>query len=472
VTDYARLYQCTQQLLVFSDVLEDPTGQAFTRVLQGLALPHPNPTQLSRDYAHLFNLLAEEAELYRGEMVGNGWQNHLLDRLLDSRGIIARKAHRLPRKPAPVLPSPALVIEAEYPLGMGLISAGGHDLDRLQALYQLNATELALTVRQLTENPDLPAWSAFKALGPAVEMDRAKRCFELKKTLAGAKDWAFLLDELFSFYRENDPSDFNRFQAFRWRRDTHNPAGGRFEPVRYVDDQRFENLVGYEKERNIIIANTEQFIAGLPANHALLYGARGTGKSSTVKALLPRFAEQGLRLVEVPKSELADFPLIAELLRDRPEKFILFVDDLSFEADESSYKDLKALLEGSLEARPRNLLIYATSNRRHLIKEQFSDNAQLGDDEVNAWDTVEEKLSLSDRFGLIVTFMTPNQQQYLAIVSGLAGQAALDLDPEELRRRALRWELSHSGRSGRTARQFIDQLTGELGLQQSLKPGQ
>ncbi len=467
MTDFARLYYYTQQLLIFSDVLDDPPGQAFVRLLQGLALPHPNPTQLSRDYARLFYLLAEEAELYHGEMVGNGWQNHLLDRLLDSRGIIARKAQLVFRKPAASTATQLVVIEAEYPLGMGLISAGGHDLTRLKALYQLNATELALKVRQLTDNADLPAWSAFKGLGPADEKGRESRRYALKKALVEAKDWAFLLDELFTFYRDNDPSEFNRFPAFRWRRDAQNSQGGRFEPVRDLDDQRFENLVGYEKERNIIIANTEQFVAGLSANHALLYGARGTGKSSTVKALLPRFAEQGLRLVEVMKNELADFPLIVELLRERPEKFILFVDDLSFEADESSYKDLKALLEGRLEARPRNLLIYATSNRRHLIKEQFSDNAQLGNDEVNAWDTVEEKLSLSDRFGLMVTFMTPNQQQYLAIVSGLAEQAGLELDPEDLRRRALRWELSHSGRSGRTARQFIDQLTGELGLKQA-----
>ena len=465
MTDFGRLYQYTQQLLVYSDVLADPTGQAFVRLLQGLALPHPNPTQLSRDYANLFYLLAEEAELYQGEMVGNGWQNHLLDRLLDSDGLIARKAHRAPRKP---VPSPGqLVIETEYPLGMGLISASGHDLTRLQALYQVNATELALKVRQLTDNADLPAWSAFKGLGQSPEKNRERRRYDLKKALVEAKDWAFMLDELFRFYGDNDPSEFNRFQAFRWRHDAENPAGGRFETVRFVDDQRFENLIGYEKERNIILANTEQFLAGLPANHVLLYGARGTGKSSSVKALLPRFADQGLRLVEVMKHELADFPVIVELLRNRPEKFILFVDDLSFEADESSYKDLKALLEGSLEARPRNLLIYATSNRRHLIKEQFSDNAALGNDEVNAWDTVEEKLSLSDRFGLIITFMTPNQQQYLAIVSGLAEQAGLNVEPEELRRRALRWELSHSGRSGRTARQFIDQLTGELGLKQS-----
>lgn len=463
MTDYGRLYYNTQQLLIYSDVLEDPTGQALVRILQGLALPHPNPTQLSRDYARLFNLLAEEAEFYQGEMVGNGWQNHLLDRILDSTSLIARKAHRVPPKPDSK-PTGQLVIETEYPLGMGLISACGHDLPRLQALYQLNATDLALKVRQLTDNPDLPAWSAFKGLGPAPEKEREDRRYTLKKALVDAKDWAFMLDELFSFYRDNDPSEFNRFQAFRWRRDA---EGSRFEPVRFLDDQRFENLVGYEKERNIIIANTEQFVAGLPANHVLIYGARGTGKSSTVKALLPRFAEKGLRLVEVMKHELADFPLIVELLRERPEKFILFVDDLSFEADESSYKDLKALLEGRLEARPRNLLIYATSNRRHLIKEKFSDNAQLGDEEVNAWDTVEEKISLSDRFGLNVTFMTPNQQQYLAIVSGLAEQAGLDLDPEDLKRRALRWELSHSGRSGRTARQFIDQLSGELGLKKS-----
>jgi uncharacterized protein len=258
-------------------------------------------------------------------------------------------------------------------------------------------------------------------------------------------------------------SDYVRFKAFRWQRK--GAHSGYFEPLAHVDEVHLENLIGYDSERKPLMDNTEQFLAGLPANNALLYGARGTGKSSTVKGLLTRYAEKGLRLIEVHKDWLGDYPLIVKQVRQRPEKFILFVDDLSFEAEEVGYKELKAVLEGSLEARPNNLLIYATSNRRHLIKEQFSDNPPPGQqDEIQAWDTVEEKLSLADRFGLVITFTSPNQRQYLEIVYGLAAQAGIDLPQAELRLKALQWEMSHSGRSGRVARQFVDQLAGQFGM--------
>jgi hypothetical protein len=232
--------------------------------------------------------------------------------------------------------------------------------------------------------------------------------------------------------------------------------------VRHPDPICLDELIGDKRQRDLIRRNTEQFLARLPANNVLLYGDRGTGKSSTVKALLNAYAERGLRLLEVGRSKLADFPTIVELLGEQPEHFILFVDDLSFDEQETGYKDLKAVLEGGLEVRPANVLVYATSNRRHLVMERQSDRAQPGDDELHGFDTVQEKLSLADRFGITLTFVTPDQEHYLEIVRGLAQRRGLAMPDEQLRARALQWATRHNGRSGRSARQFVDDLTGEL----------
>jgi hypothetical protein len=220
-----------------------------------------------------------------------------------------------------------------------------------------------------------------------------------------------------------------------------------------------QELLGF---LNQVVHNTEKFLRGLPAVNILLYGARGTGKSSTVKALLHAYGSRGLRLIELPKKYLGDYQEILKILATRPQKFIIFIDDLSFEEDEVEYKELKGLLEGSLQVRPANVLVYATSNRRHLVKEFFADRAPNAGGEVRLQDTVQEKLSLAERFGLTVIFPSPDQEQYLAIVGELARKAGLQIAPAELRRRALQWALYQNGTSGRTARQFVDYLRGEL----------
>jgi predicted AAA+ superfamily ATPase len=421
--------------------MNDEVGKHYLHLLRLLEEGGTDASEIGQTYGSLFCQLASVAEFYDDEMIGDAWQNHLLDRILDDVNPFSLKA----------------TMSGYQSMTVALILAARHDLAILQKLFNLNARRVAEKARVVLQEPDLPTWDTF---GFPASGEKTQRTL-LKRTLAGAPEWSALMEELAGFYAREGVDDLSRYRAFRWNR-----PENRFEVVRYVDQQRFENLIGYDEIRAPLIQNTEQFLAGLPANNALLYGARGTGKSSTIKALLARYGDRGLRLVEVHKNWLSDYPLIADALRNRTEKFILFVDDLSFEAEEVYYKDLKALLEGSLEARPNNVLIYATSNRRHLIKEKFSDNAQLGDDEINAWDTVEEKLSLSDRFGLFLTFITPNQRQYLEIVSGLARLAGIadQLSEDELKRRALQWEMSHSGRSGRLARQFIDHLSGELKL--------
>jgi predicted AAA+ superfamily ATPase len=226
---------------------------------------------------------------------------------------------------------------------------------------------------------------------------------------------------------------------------------------------RLADLVGYERVREPLLTNTERFLAGLPAHHALLYGMPGTGKSSTVKAVMNEYADRGLRLVEVAKEDLGSLPRVLESLRARAPRFVIFVDDLSFEENEVEYKALKALLEGSVEEPPDNVRVYATSNRRNLIRERFSERDESGvGDDVHARDTMQEKLSLSARFGLRVTFPTPDQRQYLEIVAGLARRRGIEMPEEELKERAVLWDRWHAGRSGRTARQFVDELQAEL----------
>ena len=228
--------------------------------------------------------------------------------------------------------------------------------------------------------------------------------------------------------------------------------------------------MGYETPKAQLVHNTECLLRGYPALNVLLYGSRGSGKSSLIKALLKEYGDRGLRLIEVPQSELASLPLIIETIRTVPQKFILFVDDLSFEEDNEAFKALKVVLEGNITATSPNLVVYATSNRRHLVREFFGDRPQPQDaEEIQAWDTVQEKLSFSDRFGLTLTFAPADQETYLQIVQHLAQQRNLKIDAETLAFRAKQWATRHNGRSGRTAKQFIDYLQGELALTASEK---
>lgn len=254
--------------------------------------------------------------------------------------------------------------------------------------------------------------------------------------------------------------------AFRWRT---NGGTAYLTPVKHPHLVDSADLIGIEAQCTALTRNTKQFLQGLPANHALLWGDRGTGKSSLVKAMLTRYADNGLRLVGIAKEGLAHLQDIAELLWERPERYILFCDDLAFNEDEPEYRELKAMLEGGIAACPDNLLIYATSNRRHLMPRQVRENQypQNEEDELYPREATEEKVSLSDRFGLRLAFYRISQDTYLQIVSHYAQKRGLSVPPEELRRAALEWEASSSGRSGRVAYQFVADLAGRLGLQKS-----
>ena len=259
--------------------------------------------------------------------------------------------------------------------------------------------------------------------------------------------------------------DWSASTAFRWRK---RDGRGRLDPVRHIAPISLANLRNIDRQRDVIERNTRQFVAGRTANNLLLTGARGTGKSSLIKACLNGYADQGLRLIEVDKGDLVDLPDIVDLVAARPERFVLFCDDLSFEEGESSYKALKVALDGSIAAPSENVLIYATSNRRHLMPEQMRDNLATrhleggdGNVEIHPADVVEEKISLSERFGLWVSFYPFRQDEYLAVVhEWMRHYGCADDEIERARADALRWALERGSRSGRVAHQFARDWSG------------
>lgn len=254
--------------------------------------------------------------------------------------------------------------------------------------------------------------------------------------------------------------------AYRWRRRSGPFGGGYLQPVAHRSDITLDDLQNIDIQKEQIEQNTRQFVEGRPANNVLLTGARGTGKSSLIKACLNRYAPQGLRLIEVDKSELADLPDIVDLVAGRSERFLIFCDDLSFEEGESGYKALKVALDGSIAAQSDNVLIYATSNRRHLLPERMSDNAtyrHTDDGDLHPGETVEEKISLSERFGLWVSFYPFKQDDYLGIVGHwLAHFGCTPAQIAEAQPDALRWALQRGARSGRVAWQFAKDHAGKM----------
>ncbi len=259
------------------------------------------------------------------------------------------------------------------------------------------------------------------------------------------ENWSEQIDELKDFHRNNGYGQYAKFVAFTWR-------NGALSPITALAPMKLSDLKNYEMQRQKVIDNTIAFLQGLPANNVLLYGDRGTGKSSTVQAILNEYKSQGLRMIEISKGDINDLTLIREQISDSPMKFIIFIDDLSFDTHEDSFGELKAALEGSLSGKQSNTLIYATSNRRHLIKENFSDR----ENDVNRSDTLQEELSLSDRFGLSITFMNPDKKNYLDIVEKIAADRNLEVDMDKFLEASDQWARRRGGRSPRCAKQFID----------------
>lgn len=431
------------KLTIFNDLKRHRCFKKLGKVLQFLEDgPEIKKNQV---YYSLVNALLEE-NCDITYPVGSPWQNYLLEKILTSDNLFARQGETQ----AQLLPIIEMTVR--------------EDLRHLEKLYHINwqaieeqffGKTLDHSIFNFKNAPMSENCSAFPE-----KYHEEKRV--LKEFMNKNQGWDNLLPEIMAFFKKWGTGEFARYWVFKYNGDC-------LEGIDKPDTVRLQQLVGLNAQRSQIVENTRQFVMGYTANNILLYGDRGTGKSSTVKGLVHDFGEMGLRLIDVSLKGLVKLPYLLRKLSEKPQRFIIFIDDLSFEEYETQYKELKAVLEGGVEVQPSNVLIYATSNRRHLVKEKFADKDTnyyfLDNEEVRVQDTLQEKLSLSDRFGMTIYFTSPAQKEYLEIVRTLARERGIKMEEKMLDRMSLQWELTHNSRSGRTAKQFIDHLAGRLAME-------
>jgi hypothetical protein len=436
-------------LTVYKSITEDETVRSFLDLLEMIDDESSMPYDIVNAYHWLVHDLLS---IQSGDGV-NPWKDHILDLMLNDENAFSKYCQSM---------------EDNADIPYAIQQAVKSDMQYLQTLCSIDSDVLKQNIGMRTGMvaQHWPGWDILYNPGysrkdeqPNQEDDSLQwlqnQRISIKRRIADSACWSDMIDALAEFYKKMGISIFNKYLTFRW---VGSRAGytGYLAGVAEPDPIRLDNLIGYDVQRKQVIDNAERFVAGYPANNMLLYGDRGTGKSSTVKALIHRYGKDGLRLIEVSRDNLNDFYDILDTVRSFKQRFILFVDDLAFDADESAYTGLKAVLEGGIEARPDNVVIFATSNRRHLVKEYFSD--RMDGDEMHEGDTRQEKLSLADRFGIVVTFLQPDQEEYLEIVDGLARRQGIEMNIDELNSMALQWQAKHNGRSGRTAAQFITYL--------------
>ena len=331
-----------------------------------------------------------------------------------------------------------------------------HDFEIFKQLYDFDLKEL----EKIYPSVDSSLITDYQNIneGSKVFNKRIRdRICTLAQKLAKAEATEEFMDDMVQFYKEFGVGKLGLHKAFRID-GTVTPA--RIVPITNIAHVHLDDLVGDEIAKKKLIDNTEAFVQGRPANNCLLFGDAGTGKSSSIKGILNQYYDQGLRIIEAYKHQFKDLNDIIAQVKNRNYKFIIYMDDLSFEEFEIEYKYLKAVIEGGLEKKPDNILIYATSNRRHLVREKFSDKEERRDD-LHSSDTVQEKLSLVARFGVSIFFCAPDKKQFQNIVKTLAERHQVEMPEEELLLEANKWELQHGGLSGRTAQQFIDYLCGK-----------
>lgn len=331
-----------------------------------------------------------------------------------------------------------------------------HDFEILKEFYDYDFTEMVETLG--VKGFELILDYQCGSRGSKVYNTRIRdRICELASRFARNNTPSEMKDTMTAFYKEYGVGRFGLHKAFRVE---HTEQGAKIVPILNIAHVQLDDLVGYEIPKRKLIENTEAFVNGRKANNCLLFGDAGTGKSSSIKAIANAYYDRGLRIIEIYKHQFQDLNDVIAQIKSRNYKFIIYMDDLSFEDFEIEYKYLKAVIEGGLEKKPANVLIYATSNRRHLVRERFSDKEDRRDD-LHSGDTVQEKLSLVSRFGVTIFFGSPDKKEFQNIVRVLAERNHITMPEEELLLEANKWELQHGGLSGRCAQQFIDYLLGK-----------
>lgn len=394
-------------LSVFRGIMKRSVPKAYYRLLMSL---DKEPDEFLNAYGDFYSLISERNCSDR--LAYSMTEAALFDENCFTRAAAAGKYNLLPQN---------------------VLKAVKRDCEAILAAASLTSSEILASYKyydEISEIADsLPTW-------------QSGECAPSFKMFDGS------LENVARYYKENGCGIFARYKAFIWR-------DGDIQPVLHPDRIDIDSFTGYEIQRDKVVNNTKSFIEGKSCNNCLLYGDKGTGKSSTVKAIANEFRKDGLRIVEIPKERLIDFPILVDKIAALPMKFIIFIDDLSFQKQDQSYTTLKAVLEGGLAARPDNALIYATSNRRHLVKESFSDRT---DDDINTNDNMQESLSLSDRFGLAVCYSVPTKKEFVEIVCALAKEKGINMTEDELAAGAERFALSRGGRSPRCAKQYVESL--------------
>ncbi|MCI5857974.1 MAG: ATP-binding protein [Agathobacter sp.] len=432
------MYQEIAQLLMYGDLEKDSIlyqlGELFGKYESGTY----NRTELVRDINTQVKHLLKVATDYGFD--DNLWHNYLTFFLMMSENPFSLTCEKVGASDGTVnelVQNDFRIVKALFDYDFGPIE---HDLG-INCFSRLSDYH-AIHKKELMYNKNV-----------------SEKVRALSKKLEDAKDEKEFFDAVTDFYKAYGVGMFGLNKAFRI--DEKADGGIRFRAINNMDAVLLDDLIGYEIQKQKLVENTEAFVQGKKANNVLLFGDSGTGKSTSIKAIVNQYYDDGLRMIEIYKHQFKHLSSIISEIKNRNYRFIIYMDDLSFEEHEIEYKFLKAVIEGGVETRPDNILIYATSNRRHLIKESWNDrNDQDNANDKHHSDTIEEKLSLVNRFGVTISYSKPTQKEYFAIVTNLAHRAGITMSDEELCAGANRWELSHGGISGRTAQQYINYLLG------------
>lgn len=426
----------TKELMLYKHMEHEELLRDMTFLMENCDSDYYNKEDMAGLLFECVNELLELAAGYGFE--GNLWHNYLTFLLVNDENAYSTECE----------------IVGEIEGSINTITLHDFEIFRELFAYDFTILEKALGVNCLSV---LMHYENVKGHGKVFNKRIRDRICELSEKLGTCENAEEFKCTMTQFYKEFGVGKFGLHKAFRVE---HTEAGADIVPITKIAHAHLNDLVGYEIAKKKLIENTEAFVKGKKANNCLLFGDAGTGKSTSIKAILNQYYDQGLRMIEVYKHQFQDLNDVIAQIKNRNYKFIIYMDDLSFEEFEIEYKYLKAVIEGGLEKKPDNILIYATSNRRHLVRETFRDKSDR-DEELHTNDTVQEKLSLVARFGVTIYFGGPSKKEFQQIVKTLAEKNQINMPEEELLLEANKWELSHGGLSGRTAQQFIDYLLGK-----------
>ena len=426
----------TKELMLYKHMEHEELLRDMTFLMENCDSDYYNKEDMAGLLFECVNELLELAAGYGFE--GNLWHNYLTFLLVNDENAYSTECE----------------IVGEIEGSINTITLHDFEIFRELFAYDFTILEKALGVNCLSV---LMHYENVKGHGKVFNKRIRDRICELSEKLGTCENAEEFKCTMTQFYKEFGVGKFGLHKAFRIE---HTEAGADIVPITKIAHVHLDDLVGYEIAKKKLIENTEAFVKGKKANNCLLFGDAGTGKSTSIKAILNQYYDQGLRMIEVYKHQFQDLNDVIAQIKNRNYKFIIYMDDLSFEEFEIEYKYLKAVIEGGLEKKPDNILIYATSNRRHLVRETFRDKSDR-DEELHTNDTVQEKLSLVARFGVTIYFGGPSKKEFQQIVKTLAQKNQINMPEEELLLEANKWELSQGGLSGRTAQQFIDYLLGK-----------